>query len=232
MIIKKKWYLITLPFRKLHIKRKSERMEGSSNDDLSNSNLDQPPTKRPRLDHDATAAAADNNNNNEEKKLAELLVDGDDDFITEEERQKAEAERRRQQRRLRLQQLEAKKEKEEMIVETAPETTSTTPGVEDADKMDTKSDIEEQQSQQSNDDDDEFDMFSSSVSPIQVSDNKKGASTGASDTKRGHEQTDWDDVEGYYKAVIGEMITMKISTADDSREGIISLRVAGVIGKG
>ena len=102
------------------------------------------------------------------------------------------------------------------------------------------------------DDDDGFDMFSSSVSPVVDKNNMNttGATT-TTTTKRGVEQQDWDDAEGYYKAVIGEVITFNptnndhgstktTTTTKTSTEATgtttnsddISFRVLGVIGKG
>ena len=106
-------------------------------------------------------------------------------------------------------------------------------------------------------DDDGFDMFSSSLSPSAMevtTHGKTKASTGqdglaelSSTNKRGHEQSDWDDSEGYYKAVIGENIELQtsafVSTKSETQHpgdrsepelggGSISFKVAGVVGKG
>lgn len=82
----------------------------------------------------------------------------------------------------------------------------------------------EEESKGKDEDEDMFDMFSSSVSPIDTK--KKDTDDGmTSATKnRGHGQEDWDDAEGYYKPVIGEMIHL----LDDK----IQLKVLGTVGKG
>jgi serine/threonine-protein kinase PRP4 len=116
-------------------------------------------------------------------------------------------------------------------------------------------------------DDDEFDMFSSSVSPPPaapaivttalttttsssdaqevLATNKKPTSSSQQQQhqQRGHEhQQDWDDAEGYYKAVIGETIALQIQTTTtttssstdtaSSAAATIMFRVLGVVGKG
>ncbi|KAL7577616.1 hypothetical protein ACA910_015135 [Epithemia clementina (nom. ined.)] len=141
----------------------------------------------------------------------------------------------------------------------------------------TKQQQEQQQQQQQDDDpnpkdseDDEYDMFNSSVSPLSVEkqplmmmmgDSKSSATAPASpnnndnnnnnknNQKRGHEQSDWDDSEGYYKAVIGETIELYSTGAPStavlehqgptkggggSSSSSLSFRfkVAGVVGKG
>jgi serine/threonine-protein kinase PRP4 len=119
-------------------------------------------------------------------------------------------------------------------------------------KMNDTSD-KQAQATRDDDDDDIFDMFSSSVSPIATTTTR--ALTTEASTVRGHAQEDWDDAEGYYKAVIGEEITLtpfpsrndtsnaakkqgnnSSSTADAATSSIIpsqvTFRVAGVIGKG
>jgi serine/threonine-protein kinase PRP4 len=68
------------------------------------------------------------------------------------------------------------------------------------------------------DDDDDFDMFSSSVSPVAAKTRTTTTAT-ATTTKK---TDDFQDAEGYYKAVIGE-------TLDLANE---SFKVLGVVGKG
>jgi serine/threonine-protein kinase PRP4 len=84
------------------------------------------------------------------------------------------------------------------------------------------------------DDDDEFDMFSSSVSPVGETTSSKAVSS--STTKRGSEQQDWDDAEGYYKTVVGEVISLESTVPSSSQSAShgasTSFRVLGVIGKG
>ena len=82
-------------------------------------------------------------------------------------------------------------------------------------------------------DGDEFDMFSSSVSPVGTTTSKAATSN---TTKRGHEQQDWDDAEGYYKTVVGEVFSLESTVAPSSQsastDASVSFRVLGVVGKG
>jgi serine/threonine-protein kinase PRP4 len=93
------------------------------------------------------------------------------------------------------------------------------------------------------DDDDDFDMFSSSVSPVAATaagtTGNAAAGTTRAGTQRGQEQQDWDDAQGYYRAVIGETIDVTVnpnesSTGSNNSSGnsSISFRVSGLIGKG
>jgi serine/threonine-protein kinase PRP4 len=82
-------------------------------------------------------------------------------------------------------------------------------------------------------DKDNFDMFSSSPSPQDNMDYQTNSAT--SKSKRGNEQGDWDDSEGYYKAVIGEIIRLEQtidSASGNSSRSEISFRISGVVGKG
>jgi len=120
---------------------------------------------------------------------------------------------------------------------------------------------EENQGNDDDDDDDMFDMFSSSVSPpnpktglgdsddknsstakntrtvATIGNKKNGGGGGGGD----HNQRDFDDSEGYYKATIGEMIPLVSAIEQSGGEGNgekrngqedITVRVQGIIGKG
>jgi serine/threonine-protein kinase PRP4 len=114
------------------------------------------------------------------------------------------------------------------------------------------------------DDDDDFDMFSSSVSPPLTGVTAAAAvrtgvfATGGEEVDssrnkqqrqqpKSQHQQDWDDAEGYYKAVIGETISLQIqsytsaaaatsavlSSSDNAAAAAtIAFRVLGVVGKG
>lgn len=113
------------------------------------------------------------------------------------------------------------------------------------------------------DDEDDFDMFSSSVSPLGNDDDddvyltkkKKPKLTSANPSASNNpqqgnqnvdQQQDWDDAEGYYRATIGEIITIDVpADADDvaphpsmkknhhdQEDALLRFRVSGVIGKG
>jgi serine/threonine-protein kinase PRP4 len=96
--------------------------------------------------------------------------------------------------------------------------------------LDTKNNVE-----------DDFDMFNTSVSPPPITKkptngNLQAPSTTSSSQK--HHKDDVDDVEGYYKAAIGEIMNLEvIPGASDENEAFnktsnIQLKVLGVIGKG
>ncbi|CAB9528428.1 protein kinase PRP4 homolog [Seminavis robusta] len=140
------------------------------------------------------------------------LLEGDE-FVTEEERRKQEAERRRLERKRRLERLEA-------------ETGTTEPAVA-APRQENAVAVK-------------HDPGINSVSPI-VADGAMAKAATAGGNTAGGTQQDWDDSEGYYKAVIGEVITVDASKNNQSDGtasttvaggGDISFRVSGVIGKG
>lgn len=151
-----------------------------------------------------------------------LLLDlQDDTFVTEEQRQEVEAERRRKQRKRRLLELQA----EESVPKEERPNDAITPRV--CEPLHSIPEKEDEKTKDA-DDDEGFDMFSSSVSPVEQTNKKdkyreNNSTTSQAGRDHGH-QEDWDDAEGYYKPVIGETITV----LDDS----IRLRVAGVVGKG
>ena len=194
---------------------------------------------------------------NDEELLNDFLLEGDD-FITEERRREREAEKRRQERKRRLQQLQqqgeypppgAKVKKEEgepsqqKVVEVEENVTNS---IETRQLKETNNNgddnNENNNAEEEVDDDDDFDMFSSFVSPVVTKSNSsKGAVTATANTGEGGTQTDWDDAEGYYKTVIGELITVDSihdnhhhyqEDSEKSSATDISFRVAGVIGKG
>lgn len=153
-----------------------------------------------------------------------LGLQEDDTFVTKEQRQEAEAERRRKQRKLRLLQLQADLPKDEEQSNDVATTQAREPLMIVPENQDDRS----KHNDDDDDDDEGFDMFSSSVSPVEQThkkDNHREKNSNSAQSRGNHDhQEDWDDAEGYYKAVIGETITV----LDDS----IRLRVAGVVGKG
>ena len=185
------------------------------------------------------------------------LLEGDD-FVTEEEKRKHQAEKRRMERKRRLQEL-AGPDNERLFIPSQP-TRSPTEKEESNDISIKKEPLlgtdilsnqipgEKSEPQKlkeengSSDGEDEFDMFSSSVSPV----DRGATSTKASNTITTNggvgTQQDWDDSEGYYKTVIGEIISIgnakgennsvpQSASTDTNVEGI-RLRVLGHIGKG
>jgi serine/threonine-protein kinase PRP4 len=179
----------------------------------------------------------------EDESLSSLL-DGDD-FVTEEEQQRREAEKRRMERKRRLQRVEAEpahgtkrpatniKTEDASDIDTGSRLDTGTTAVARAIEEEAAENSRDDEMQNGDDKDDGFDMFTSSVSPV-VADGAKAAAGGAT---AGGTQQDWDDSEGYYKAVIGELITIDASKTGDNETaaesgGDISFRVSGVIGKG
>ena len=193
----------------------------------------EPTAKRLRLEEAATAGKSQNEDDTDD--LAGLVMDGED-FVTEAQQQENEAQRRRELRRQRLQRVREaeggnpKPAKEEQTREsTTSDGRSTNETAKDlSTKGKTPLSDGDDDPKMMEDNDSEFDMFSSSVSPI--SDRKDTATSASRNTKRGHGQADWDDTEGYYKAVIGEIISLR-SLSSPSADPI-TFRVSGVIGKG
>ena len=196
----------------------------------------------------------DENGDDENDDLLGLLEG--DDFITEEENRQRQAEKRRLERKRRLQRLPGpddnnnNKLSQPMPMDTE---TSLLPKIKQESLPDSSNLINQVPVEQSepkkgkeeksnSDEEDEFDMFSSSVSPVDPSaTNTKVAKNIAGNGEEGTQQ-DWDDSEGYYKTVIGEIISIDTSkpennshsqsaSADADAEGI-RLRVLGHIGKG
>jgi serine/threonine-protein kinase PRP4 len=185
----------------------------------------------------------------DEARLEQLIYDETDDFVTVEEIAERTAQERRRQRQERLRCLAMT---EETKMEPANPPSAAAPLHDKGQRMfhtssrqgervdlqnierpiiSTKSTTGNEDSlspqQQQYEDDDMFDMFSSSLSPDVA---KNSAATNvdhhnnSTNTTRGQEQQDWDDAEGYYKAVIGEAIPLPSHQYE--------LRVSGVIGKG
>lgn len=188
-----------------------------------------------------------NNNDDDDNAEWETLLNGED-FITEEERREREAERRRQERKRRLQQLQnpgsspPPQKQQQLQQDEAPLPLN---HQEERNNKDISMKLTTEKQKAENDEtnnidggvmissenhpdhEEEFDMFSTSVSPVMVAPNTGvvvDQPTQTSVTKSGHDQADWDDAEGYYKAVIGETISLLDNT--------ICLRVMGVVGKG
>ena len=213
---------------------------------------DSPPLKRRRRtssagnDDDSTTnrnqkASIDQDDGEIDSSLLQEWMDGGvDDFQSSEERAAQEAQRRREQRRRRLQQVRPPSPPQHESSVTAEPPPSQKPLAQSSASEPVKQETSDKSSDDDDDDDDDdFDMFSSSVSPVSTKATNQNESTNLK--QQGHEQEDWDDAEGYYKANIGEIITFdramiasSTSTVSGSSvgDGEIRLRVGGVIGKG
>jgi len=202
------------------------------------------------------SSAGKQSENDEEEDLLNLL-DGDD-FITPEERRRRDAEKRRMERKRRLESMEQEpevkppppqpssssslvNEKNTGLAFSSNLPPSFSKPVSGARGENGHAQIKTEEDE--DDDDDGFDMFSSSVSPVAANTSQKETTAAAGATNNaadGGTQQDFDDAEGYYKAVIGEIIALDTSKNEDSETnstskegtGDISFRVSGVIGKG
>lgn len=175
----------------------------------------------------------------EDELLGVDLLDGDD-FVTEEERRRKDAERRRMERKRRLQRTA----EEPATPVKRPNQEAPPEGSKKEEQELKQQEEKDAEPEKEENDDDGFDMFSSSVSPVvdsAVNNHRKTTNKGATATDKGTQQ-DWDDSEGYYKTVIGEIISLggtknTIHDAGDTSlpaeaHGDIGFRVSGVIGKG
>jgi hypothetical protein len=195
--------------------------------------------------------------------LQSLLLDGDT-FVTEEKRQEAEAFRRREARRRRLQQLQADEpgaitnghgNDASVKDNSAVDNGATANNLRDSSQSAAKDDnsylgnlkekepynlparvpapafdrsVKERDEDNNASSNDEFDMFSNSVSPVEET------VTMQTPSARGAEQADWDDAEGYYRGVIGEVIRVEHTTLDPNEgaatsksDASMAFRVAG-----
>ncbi|KAL7441354.1 hypothetical protein ACHAXM_007810 [Skeletonema potamos] len=144
---------------------------------------------------------------------------------------KLREERRRKLRRLE-QTNEVKVEGEviqsEQVITTAYQNKDISPNKMEVDTNNNVGDNHDKLQVENNSDDDSFDMFATTdnATPIPTHHSKNAMSTAnnASDTAQ-----ECDDAEGYYKANIGEIITLPREIGADD---IVRFRVLGIIGKG
>jgi serine/threonine-protein kinase PRP4 len=194
------------------------------------------------------------------------------DFVTTEQLEEEQAQKRRLARKRRLEQVMVKQEQQQQkqhdTAENGPfvpihiSSSTTTASVTErrSTVFDTNlnaaaatatATAEENEILPQDDNDDNFDMFNTSVSPPRVTKNaandngrsqssQKDQYRSVSDIQ--HHKDDVDDAEGYYKASIGEIMTLDVPEDDTTtttlNEGAndsskkIQLRVLGIIGKG
>ena len=181
--------------------------------------------------------AFEGSSQNEKDPLASLLVG--DDFVTSQQQEELEAQKRREKRRERLRKVAAEEQQQPLPATkmTASDRggQSTKPQGDGQLKIAAQSNDEEKDPYANSVDEDGFDMFSSSVSPEAAT----KPATAAAVQPGGQAQGDWDDAEGYYKAVIGETIRLNQpttttlgQTSNDQNRAEICFSVAGVVGKG
>jgi serine/threonine-protein kinase PRP4 len=193
------------------------------------------------------------------------LLDDNGNFCSAEDLQERIASERRRNRRKRLRGLQDNDNNDTLISQAADSTelrehnvgsvdagTNQIPSMAEANPSHITTAFDSE-TRDDNDDDDEGDMFSSSVSPITTAaqpatltlDQSRTALSSATRTNQPEQQQDWDDAEGYYKAVIGETIHLNLqqhATASNADSGsqsattdsaiTVRLRVDGVMGKG
>lgn len=190
--------------------------------------------------------------------LSQLLAHDDDDFMSAELKHEKELEQKRtlRQQRLRKIALDEKEKQDQpslMVAHSVGQSSNSNSKKYSADptnlaaetivalqrEVDSNNRLNslEEGSYDDDDNNDGFDMFSGSVSPVADKNTSKPSSHLVAKTERGHEQEDWDDAEGYYKAVIGELIAVNNFSAVEGQEQVsseasVALRIAGVIGKG
>jgi serine/threonine-protein kinase PRP4 len=170
----------------------------------------------------------------EEDEELEQLLQGDD-FITDEQRQEQLAKERRLARKNRLkatnsrvQEQNGQLQKDDELQDRRQQATGDGNVITTAEEEDAK----EGKALEGSDDDD-FDMFSSSVSPVLDGPPASHAKASAKNSNVDNpdnvdQQQDWDDAEGYYKASIGEIFNLELASSSSN----IQFRVSGVIGKG
>ena len=166
----------------------------------------------------------------------QALLDGDG-FVSEAKRA-AEAETRRARRRERLQGLantdadESEEVRSAVSVKQAemPQSQPRTPLPIKLQNDSEAKPTPERDTKESGTD--SFDMFSSSPPPPPKDGKKHQGKASDSHSERGHGQQDFDDVEGYYNAVIGESIEVRDNSTSDEPQSSLRFRVDGLIGRG
>jgi serine/threonine-protein kinase PRP4 len=206
------------------------------------SSREEPVSKRRRVVVAAAAPAEEDAADPDD--LAALLVEGDD-FVSAQERQSAEAERRRAQRRERLRRIAGNDGTTAAAVQKE-HNGSIQPVESTTHNVDHNVAVKEKKSTHAdpvlpNEDEtsgiDSFDMFGNAtpVVPEKSSAPSSSKATTAAATTRGQGQQDWDDVEGYYNAVIGETIEVCLDRSKNETTTPVEnlhFRVDGAIGKG
>lgn len=185
--------------------------------------------------------------NDKKRRNDEEGDDGDDDlfqFETEEEREERQARQRREERRRKLRKLEEQTNKVKMEDVDVPRNVAGVIKSEQKSendnlvsikmKVDTYNDdvkdSHDKPQEEENSDDDSFDMFATTDNATPVpNQHSKNATNSKNDTKATAQECD--DAEGYYKANIGEIITLPREIGAED-EDVVRFRVLGIIGKG
>ena len=177
-----------------------------------------------------------------DKKRNHQDKDDDNDlfqFETEEEREERQARKRREERRRKLRKLEQTNKVKEEDVDMPRNVAGVIQSEQESEnnnivsikmEVDANEDNHDkpQEQQEENSDDDSFDMFATTDNATPVpTQNSKNATNSKNDTKATAQECD--DAEGYYKANIGEIITLPRETG---AEDVVRFRVLGIIGKG
>jgi len=182
-----------------------------------------------------------NDNDKKRKDRNEEGEDGGNDlfqFETEEEREERQARRRREERRRKLRKLEETTNAVVVKLEDVDEPCNVAGVIKSEQtfennnvsiKMEEEVDANDDKSQEEeHSDDDSFDMFATADNATPVpTQHSKNATNSKNDTKATAQECD--DAEGYYKAHIGEIITLPREIGADD---VVRFRVLGIIGKG
>lgn len=211
-------------------------------------------------DNDDTKDANGDSTNGKKRRNEAADTTSDDDlfeFETEEEREERLARKRREERRKKLRMLEdtaTSTEIDEMKVDNPRNAAGVIQSeLEDAAAVsqpaETTMEVDTQQppiggngelqnKPENDSDDDSFDIFAADNStPVPTTKNATSNATHANATRTNHAQ-ECDDAEGYYKANLGEVITLPKERGDhmnddeDGADRIARFRVMGLIGKG
>lgn len=158
----------------------------------------------------------------EEEEELEQFLQGDD-FFTEEERQEQKAKERRLARKRRLEAIGPVAEDTQKN-NILPDSTHIK-----SENLLSSHVKEEEEGDDSAANKDDFDMFSSSVSPVDTTTSNVVKVAGVNENTKVDRQQDWDDSEGYYKSTIGEVMHLDLPNASGCD---IQFKIAGVIGKG
>ena len=177
--------------------------------------------KRQRIDQDGNRSVE---KKDDEMMMMMMMMNGEEADQDDEERRKKERERKRKDRQRRIEELKAAEATVKVESKERNEAKNTAAYSVDEQRSSVQLIAEPQadvsETKKNDEDDDEFDMFSSSVSPIVDS---KSSSKAALPITAASKTDDWQDEEGYYKAVIGEALELQKN---------VQLKVMGVVGKG
>lgn len=158
----------------------------------------------------------------DEIETFEGLLEGDG-FIIEEAKEEEAARKRRLKRKRRLEALQKSQKSEPLVLnvsakkppmkkpkqgESAASNQLEQMITNDASTDESNEALKNEDSDDGDTGADEFDMFSGSVSPPSRAPDASRVHDNDARSQKVDQQQDWDDVEGYYKATIGELLSL------------------------